>query len=951
MPWFRCCALIVLATWIAASSAQSQIIPKRKLPKSQAIYVELRGLVTEGKYELASLLLQQFLEANPSPQDYIEIYDKYGPAAYSLLLKVPKWSDNPKHNDASRMRVEEIVRRANAALDQHIRNPQRIAKYIANLGATPEERVYAQMELKRIGDVAVPMMVHALRTSDQPDLVEGIYGTIRLMDPGAIPAWVAALDGLSPPQQLGVINAIAQRDDFLLLQNHAQTTIRPHLWYILLHPPEHYPPLRRLAESLLNQLVTDTGIPLHRRLPEQELFTIAREFYDHNARYWGTTNDPATSRTMTVLWVWDPAQQRLIKKDNIPTSQVDEYYGLRYCRWILRYRPDDVPTQVLFVSLVAGNAVERHGYGQLAEKDPAAFSVLNDAPTAVMEEAFRQALSRRRTATLVGLLQVIAARGEPFPRAGLATQGSLLESGLDYPDMSVQYLAATALLRSGVTVSPPARLKIVDIFRRILNESPTTAPAAVLCDPDPVRREAVAAAMRDSGFSVTPFTSGRELLKYLNQHNTDLVVIDRHVVQPLLSDLLNVLHNDPRLAAIPTIVVASPDRVPPPTFDQLLLRAAAMIAATEPAVPQIPDVYVVNPMDEPERQKRDRQDNQLSRDRALSDTFDQRLARLRRLAESTSLSLSTAQRQLLQLRLAQITYRVLAAEYPITQQAAPSTYEQWQNLEQLLAMQPAVPPYGEGLPTEELLTLLQRLEADVDRVPQARQRFEGLITKLAPSELGITLAPHRDVAAEQQLNRLLHRYPQFRSMPLPMSAREVTVKWRPLILESTRQVTASPLFKASSRKEAISWLARMASGSIGGYDVRPAVDALRQAVTDDTLAPVAIEALAALPQPENQHELIAVALNTARPIPIRLQAAEAAILHLRRHGRLLAANVAKTLSKAAAGESHPELRSRILILRSLLNPHAVSFPDVTTTYIPSVLQPPAAKGDAPQGNQ
>jgi hypothetical protein len=95
---------------------------------------------------------------------------------------------------------------------------------------------------------------------------------------------------------------------------------------------------------------------------------------------------------------------------------------------------------------------------------------------------------------------------------------------------------------------------------------------------------------------------------------------------------------------------------------------------------------------------------------------------------------------------------------------------------------------------------------------------------------------------------------------------------------------------AAERKEfpkvAMDILWRMARGEIGGYDVRPAQDAIFAALRSDDLAVEAIEILGRLPGADVQHRLAGLALDPARG-KLRLAAALELNRHIQKHGLVL----------------------------------------------------------------
>ncbi|HUR53795.1 MAG TPA: hypothetical protein VMZ71_06670, partial [Gemmataceae bacterium] len=217
------------------ASAQDE---KGPLLKPVDVYKQFRGLVNEGRYDLASGYLKQFLDANPSDADYLEIERLYGALTFQALRNIPKWSDDPTADKQARANVDAVVARSKAITEKLLRDPARIAKYVRNLGATYEERVFAEQELRRTGDFAVPFLVDVYRSNPLPEHAAGILGSILKTDPPSIAAWVAALDGMSPEQQFGVLSTISSRPDSLTLLASAQTDYRGWLWRIAAKPRE-----------------------------------------------------------------------------------------------------------------------------------------------------------------------------------------------------------------------------------------------------------------------------------------------------------------------------------------------------------------------------------------------------------------------------------------------------------------------------------------------------------------------------------------------------------------------------------------------------------------------------------------------------------------------------------------------------------------------------------------
>ncbi|HEV3439900.1 MAG TPA: hypothetical protein VG122_21210, partial [Gemmata sp.] len=465
----RTISLLALALCVCGfvGPAFCQEAAKGPQQKPMVLYATFRDLMSEGRFDIAANFLQAFLDSNPTEAELLELEKKHGTTVFLSLRNIPRWSDNEAVDKKARANVEEVIKRAKAASAKLLYDPARVAKYIRNLGATYEERVYAELELKRTGDYAIPYMVDELRTTHDKAISSGLIESISLLEGTTISGWVAALDGLSPDQQYGVVSSIVSRPDVLNLQTFAQSDLTPYLWRWMAQPPDQNPALRAIAEKLLNKL--HPGAKVDSKLPEVELTSIARSFYDSTARYAGGRTNPDGSTRTVPLWVWDAKSMKLVRYEEVPIGQAEEYYGLRYARWVLELKPSYEPAQGLLISLAAERAIERAHFGNLAKTEPAVFRLLSDAPSTVLADQLNRGLNQKKTSLVLAMIQVLGDRADrdaATSPSGTADKPSLLVKALSYPDPQVQFAAANALLRSPVPVSSAARPLIVDILRR-----------------------------------------------------------------------------------------------------------------------------------------------------------------------------------------------------------------------------------------------------------------------------------------------------------------------------------------------------------------------------------------------------------------------------------------------------------------------------------------------------
>jgi CheY-like chemotaxis protein len=463
---------------------------------------------------------------------------------------------------------------------------------------------------------------------------------------------------------------------------------------------------------------------------------------------------------------------------------------------------------------------------------------------------------------------------------------------------------------------------------------------ALLADPDRKRADETAVLLRQIGYDVEVYGTGRDVLRRVARANDfDLVVIDRHVPNPELRDLVSHLRADANAARRPMLVVASSDQPVPPSFDQLLLRFGLLIAATETTQVGMPDPYVSDIRRSPEADAAERKAVQDRRDGVFASTVKTRADRLTRVLETSGIELSPDQKFQVKLRVDQITWAVLAAEFPLTPASAPGAYQQFQTLGKQIAVQPAVPEYTRRLGLDHLIQMSARFESDVAGAPVARARYEAFRARVDTDALGLVVRPPRDYAAEARTQRLVGQYPGVRVIPEPYSK-----TWFEADVNAAFQDPADrprdPAEKRATARQAVQWLARMATGEVPGYDARLASAELLAALRTDELAEVAVDGVARLPSTEAQVGLVSLAVTPMRPLPLRVRAADAAVRHVQAYGKLTADALTTTVSQQAGTETDADLRGRLMVLRGLLAPSPSGFVSGLRNYNPPLVPPP-----------
>jgi len=876
------------------------------------LFRQAQNDIRDGRFDVAAENLKKFAAANPSDQDLLELA-RNEPTVFVKLRNVPVWSDNQQAQADAMKAVEEIIAKAEVANKKLNQDPATVAKFVRNLGATLEERIYAEGRLRLAGDAAAPAIVDALRTSSDANLRAGIAGMITKLNIEQLPGILGAVDGLPGEQKLIVLRSLASRPDIAAMLASGDTDFTPHLWYFASSKTEDLQTIRSYSSATLEAL---TGGLSTRRSASEELVKLAAPFVAKKGRF--RTGD------RVKLWSWDEANQTVTPTD-LTAVQAGDYLGVRNLRWAIERNPNDVSAQEQFLSLTVERSVEAGQFGELAQTDPALYQVLAAAPFNMLSGLLERALADNKTSLAFGLTAALAKRGDrPAAEVGGNGRPGVLLKALDYPDVRVQLAAAAGIINAGTT-NHGRHAKIVDILRRVaasdtLVQAGKEVGKALIVDPLDLRGDRLAAGLRNLGYTVERFATGRELATRLNRAaDADLVFVDRHVVNPTLPDLFPMLGNT--IDGKPVFIVASVDQIRPVSLEQQLLRLAALIAITETSSITIPPPFAFDPripIADGDRAKVEAAKVQLaaSRDRRMDDLFRLRLARLQRLVAGAGLPISATLQTRLDQRLPQLTYIALAAEHPVTLESSPLTFKSLEIKSRIVANTPQFDESVDKQPATGLTRLIEELDGALD-APH-RKLLDDMLSRIDPVALGIAADAPRDLIVEQDLQRFV-RGRKLTAAVIPETVNPATLAEDLKAAGLTpAQAPVNIANKKKAARRAVELFRKLALGEVLGYDIRPAEAALRNAMKDDDLAEPAIDAVGRIPGAEAQQDLLAVAMTVGRKPELRLRAGDRLIQHIQTYGKLIPANQLTALTQAAATEADTEVRGRLAVIRQLL---------------------------------
>jgi CheY-like chemotaxis protein len=510
-----------------------------------------------GAFKTAAMYLKGFMEKPPTEKDLLDIEAKDGMSSFLKLRSVAKWSDDPKEDEETKKRIEELIEAVTNIIKTHLADPQRIAKLVGQLGNTPGERLYAIRELRRSGPYGIPHLVKELREAEQTDRFTAIVGALPYLSRDAMPALLAALDINDPILRTGIVDGIRKRPDLMLLTSQWDTNPVPHLWYLAFSTkqPEY---LRSMAKSTLAAILQTHPD----KLPpaRTELTREAERFYNHKVKFINPQNVP--------LWRWN-GQELILEAAS--ASRAEEHHGLRFAQMALDIDPAYPPAQVLALSIVVDKGVETAGLDKPLAAAPRLKELLTTINPDVVSAALDRAIDERRTAVALGTVRALGDLFEHRAGRGQHRSAPALVRALNYPDRRVQFAAADAVLRMPGPPPSQAPGRVVDILRRIVQSDPGTKVLIVDFNQD--RGLLIGEAIKEAGFVPVVVRTGREALDRLREAaDIDAILLDHETPDPGLRSLLPQLRQDIDIAQLPLFVTVPPLAVgvrPPETTIQL----------------------------------------------------------------------------------------------------------------------------------------------------------------------------------------------------------------------------------------------------------------------------------------------------------------------------------------------------------------------------------------------
>ena len=334
--------------------------------------------------------------------------------------------------------------------------------------------------------------------------------------------------------------------------------------------------------------------------------------------------------------------------------------------------------------------------------------------------------------------------------------------------------------------------------------------------------------------------TGRQLVRRLQDRaDVDLILVDNHIVDPMLPDLLPQLRADRRARTLPVMVIASPtEGITPVNLLTALARLACVVAFEDLA----DNPYVTVPADD-RRPLVERTEHSFDEmHRILIGRNRAQVARMRAAAEKAGFALSpelsdriayfsleTFQPEMLNV----FARELLDEEKIIVRRLLPPLVRAEMGDAPLAALRSRIrsedlPSRAEAVRIVNLMRITAGYEAALpaDRLAAFNKTWDTFWDPAAPKLP--PLAPVRNPDVEIRLARITAPYKGVNVVPAVFT----DAGFKDALAQATdpKAPLVSPAEKKENAKVAMTWLRKMAVGEVPGYDVRPAEAAMRSAL-------------------------------------------------------------------------------------------------------------------------
>ncbi|WP_020468524.1 response regulator transcription factor [Zavarzinella formosa] len=965
-------SLLLLASCPLVGLAQPDsdfyLVPKTVPEFWRAARFELRT----GSYERAAERIKGLLALNPDEKTLFDLAEnppvggESGVTQFLKLRNIPRWNVNDKLNGEAKENVEKLISQVTTAVNNELKSEVRINRFIKALVGEQEESAYAIKELRRSGKAVVPLLCSILSNKPDDETRNAIFQAIPQLGDDTIPGFVAYLSIAEQPDQVELISCFQKRGDFREMVSRVQSDPVPTLLYLWGNPNS--------AATVKNAALRGATLwtlkdPTLSAKPEMrtavgQLTAVAKGFLEGKPNPGSPTGNDMGTPTYQV---WMP-EGKTVKEVALSKSATFEYYGLRYARWVLELEPDNAAAQEIFLSIaIEGQANRTGGTLPLSKTAPQLNSVLSTASYSLLTSLLEDAMRNKKTAITLAVVRTLGERAEL--RAGKSEEirvdgektkfrPSVLVKALDYPDPRVKFAAADALLK---IPGEPTHGRTDEIMKLLMATLAADPPAgakqkALYADPDPVRGNGISTVLQQSGYQTEVVNTGRELMKRIQQStDVDFVVIDRHIVDPMLTDLLPQLRADLTAKTLPLFVVASAEGITPVNKLTALARLATIVAFQD--LPDAP--YREWPRNEAELRELRLLNNQMVA--AVLGRYEAQVKRMTTMVQQAGFTLDDQTRN-------RISYLTLQTIPFVTLDSFAQNLLLEERLDAIKLLPPGVSDELAGQKiaqirpriatdetpskpeTENILNLMRTTnEAEsallADRLPRMNATWDSFWSKETPRLPAIVGVRHPDI--EMAVARKIRGYNRVHVLPAVFTPAGLSEELVQLIDPKAPMV--SPEERRDQAATAMNWFRKMARGEVLGYRVMQAEAQIRHALNSDELALIAIDTIVRMPSKTGQQDLATIATSDTRPAPIRIAAAEGLIRSVQTYGKFVTPEQIDALVVIAKTTEDADVKAKLNSVIGVLKPDAKVTGGLLKTYTPDLSAAPMKeKGPDPK---
>lgn len=956
-----CLLLFSMPLVVTGQNASDFYLPPKTVPEFwRAARFELRT----GNYENAADRIKGLLaKIGDAPNDkevfdFVENPPPGGEAGFAQILRlrnIPKWNANPKLDAEAKANVEKLIEIVTKAVNNELKSEERIRRYIGALSGLQEEATYAIKELRKSGNAVVPVFCNILSNSPEEEIRTSIFRAIPQLGDETVPGLITYINQAETSDRVEIVSALLRRPNFRELVSQASTDPVPTLVYYWGNP--------KIPETLRNAAANAAKVfllkdPSKNVAPELRtgaglLNLFARSFLEGKANLGEPTGAADGVPTYTV-WVPDG---KTVKEIALSKAATNEHYGLLYARWALDLEPENTTVQETFLSIaIEGQANRTGGVEALAKTAPQLHAILSKASYDLLYNLLEDGIRTKRSTIILAVVRTLGERAEL--RAAKSEEiklgeksrfrPGLLVKAFDYPDPRVRFAAADALLR---IPGEPQHGRTSEIMKLLTASLAADAPAggkqkALYADPDPVRINGISTVLQQAGYEVEAVNSGRQLMKRIQQAaDIDIVIVDRHIVDPMLTDLLPQLKADIRGKTLPLFVVASIEGITPVNKLTALARLATVVAFED--LPDHP--YVDLP----------RNENELKEVKQFYDAmqalvqgrFTSQVKRMEDLVAKAGFTLDEETRARIRyLTLQTIPYATMdnyAKNLLIEERLAaikllsPDTAKELEGAK-IAQLRPriSVDPQPSREDTDHIIRLMRitaETEATVlaERLPRLEGTWDSFWSKDLPRLPAIVGVRHPEI--EMAVTRKVSGYNRVRVLPAvftPAGLNEELVQ-----LVDAKAPMLSPAEKKEHAAIAMNWLRKIARGEVLGYRIMQAENEIREALKSDDLGIIAIDTISRMPSKLGQQDLLTVTTTETRPAPLRIAAADGLIRNVQLFGKFVTQPQIDALVESAKVADDLELRGKLNSAVGVLKPDGKATGAQLKTYTPDLTAP------------